>query len=259
MSKKEKTFFAKAKQWTNKHQLQGTHAFLRFVMLVFIERLSQQSDEFVFKGGNLLWVYIKTPRPTMDVDFSTLSLVDHEAVRHMLAAVCSNPDPSIRFAVKTFVQVDSPNGKAARVTIAFRTQEGQQNTFDLDIVYAVPTDIVTLPSPLESGIQLRVASIENIVADKLSAGHRFGGGNSRMKDFDDLLRISRVMPSPLNWTKLDAILRERGIPPHLDPAWVNAQTERTWASHIRRHEGLPSQLIEAIEIVNRWLMDGLSA
>lgn len=257
MAKKVKTFLARSKLWTNKHQLKGAHAFLRFVMLVFIERLSQQSDEFVFKGGNLLWVYIKTPRPTTDVDFSTRSIVDHELVRGLLGQVCNNSDRSVQFSIKTFVQVDSPTGKAARVTIAFQTQEGQKNTFDLDIVYAAPTDIVTLPSPLESGIQLRVASIENIVADKLSAAHRFRGGNSRMKDFDDLWRISRVTPSPLDWIKLSAIVQERHIAPHLDPAWVNVQTERTWASHIRRHEGLPTELLEVINSVNRWLLGNL--
>jgi hypothetical protein len=35
------------------------------------------------------------------------------------------------------------------------------------------------------------ASVENIIADKVAACIRFGAGNTRMKDFDDLWRLSQ--------------------------------------------------------------------
>jgi len=54
MVKVPKTFYAQAKSWMTKNQSHGSHAFLRFVMLVFVERLSQVSEDFIFKGGNLL-------------------------------------------------------------------------------------------------------------------------------------------------------------------------------------------------------------
>ena len=62
MGKNEKNFLAKAKSWTSKHNLHGPHAFRRFVMLVFVDRLNKHCSEFILKGGNLLWVYINTPR-----------------------------------------------------------------------------------------------------------------------------------------------------------------------------------------------------
>jgi hypothetical protein len=76
MVKVPKTFYAQAKSWMTKNQSHGSNAFLRFVMLVFVERLSQVSEDFIFKGGNLLWIYIKTPRPTVDVDASVSVLYE---------------------------------------------------------------------------------------------------------------------------------------------------------------------------------------
>lgn len=72
------------------NNLHGPHAFLRFVMLVFVERLNQTSDEFIFKGGNLLWVCIKTPRATLDVDFVTRSLSDNVSVPKRMASAEDN-------------------------------------------------------------------------------------------------------------------------------------------------------------------------
>jgi hypothetical protein len=61
MDKKTKTFYQRAKSWAAKEKLTGASAFSRFVMMTFVDHLNQVTDEFVFKGGNLLWVYIRTP------------------------------------------------------------------------------------------------------------------------------------------------------------------------------------------------------
>jgi hypothetical protein len=42
---------ARAKAWISRNEPHGPHAFLRFVMLVFVQRLNDGSDEFIFKGG----------------------------------------------------------------------------------------------------------------------------------------------------------------------------------------------------------------
>jgi hypothetical protein len=50
----------------------GPRAMTRFVIIQFIEGLqSVAPDRYIFKGGNLLWHYIKTTRSTVDVDFAT--------------------------------------------------------------------------------------------------------------------------------------------------------------------------------------------
>jgi hypothetical protein len=67
MTKQNKTFYQKAKSWAARHKLHGHSAFSRYVMMTFVDRLNQVSDEFIFKGSNLLWIYIKTPRSTPDI------------------------------------------------------------------------------------------------------------------------------------------------------------------------------------------------
>ncbi len=69
---KTKTVLAEAKPWAVKRGLFGTQAFLKYVILRFTENLNQVSDELIFRGGNLLWVYIGTPRATIDLDLATL-------------------------------------------------------------------------------------------------------------------------------------------------------------------------------------------
>ena len=71
MAKKPETIIGKSRSWAKTQGLHGPGAFLRFVMMTFVERLNQVSEEFVFKGGNLLCIYIKTPRSTVDLYFST--------------------------------------------------------------------------------------------------------------------------------------------------------------------------------------------
>ena len=59
--KKSQTFRARAKSWAAKQKLHGPQAFFRFVVFTYLDCLAKESDEFIFKGGNLLWLY--TPRP----------------------------------------------------------------------------------------------------------------------------------------------------------------------------------------------------
>ena len=55
MTKKINTLM-QAKKWALKKKLVGPQAFLRFVMFNFVEKLSETSNDFVFKGGNLLYM-----------------------------------------------------------------------------------------------------------------------------------------------------------------------------------------------------------
>ncbi|RYE43291.1 MAG: hypothetical protein EOP48_22995, partial [Sphingobacteriales bacterium] len=188
---KTSNFMSIAKSWLNKKGLHGPHAFLRFVMLVFVQRLNEGRNEFIFKGGNLLWLYINTPRSTIDADFVTRSINSHEEVRKHLEEVCGNNNEQIQFSIWSFIPIEKKNGRGAAVTIRYLTKEGQSNSFALDIVYAVTSAVTTMDSPIDSLSKINVVTIENIISDKLSACQKFKGGNTRMKDYDDLWRISR--------------------------------------------------------------------
>ena len=255
---KKKSFMARAKAWISRNELHGPHAFLRFVMLVFVQRLNFGSDEFIFKGGNLLWLYIKTPRPTVDVDFATRSLTDHDDVKKQLEALCARHDEAIVFSIRSFQALDKKNSRGAFVTIQYVTQEGQSNSFDLDIVYAIPSSITKIESPIDPDSAIAVVTIENIIADKLSACQQFKGGNTRMKDFDDLWRISRFKNVTIDWEALDIILTSRGVEAILELKWLNELMEKSWKSHLSRNKDLPVGLSKLMMEVNDWLKNGIN-
>lgn len=257
MNRKTTTFYQRAKSWAVKQELAGTSAFSRFVMMTFVDHLNQVTDEFVFKGGNLLWVYIRTPRATVDLDLVTRTMNDHDVVRKALDTACKASTNQIVFFIQAFKPVETEGSKAAAVVIAYRTSEGQENKFDLDIVYAVPTAATRIPSPLDGTHDIAAVTMENIVADKLSASKRFGSGNTRMKDYDDLWRISKIDDPAVDWSVLKMILESRGIVNQLDPAWVNANMLQNWSNHCRRNRGLPEDLLQLMGEVNAWLNRGL--
>ena len=136
--------------------------------------------------------------------------------------------------------------------VSCRTDGGASNTFGLDIVYAIPTENAELPSPLHEEPMIQAATIENIIADKLAAANRFKAGNTRMKDYDDLWRISRS-DAAIDRAHLVTLLRKRDIPSRLDPAWIGDDMIRMWASHRSRYIDLPEFLATVFSDVNRWL------
>lgn len=245
-----KSLMARARAWSKKNNLHGPHAFLRFVMMTFVERLNSVSDEFIFKGGNLLWLYIKTPRSTVDVDFVTKSLRTHEAVREALQAACDKNSDGIIFTIASFRETSQSEETGAAVTIRYKTEEGQENKFDLDIVYAISTATAQIAAPIHQDTLIVVASIENIVADKLAACQRFKSGNTRMKDFDDLWRIA--MEDSVDEAKLRKLLETRGIGHSLDKGWLSDEMEKLWKAHQKKNADLP-ELRKLIAVVNKWL------
>jgi hypothetical protein len=255
MAKSPMTFIAKARSWTKRRGLHGPGAFLRFVMMTFVERLNQVSDDFVFKGGNLLWLYIKTPRATVDLDFATRHTGDHVAVENILQKVCLNQDAGLRFTIKSFTTINRPEGSGAAVRIAYRTIEGQANEFEIDVVYASPTLVQSIPAPVTEGVTIIAATVENIIADKLSASQKFKSGNTRMKDFDDLWRISKSELTVVDWQVLADLLAKRGIKPELDEDWIHAGMLQSWSAHQSGNSDLPENLRTLMTEVNHWLRD----
>lgn len=248
---KKRSILADARSWATKKGLFGTQAFLRYVILRFTENLNQSSNEFVFKGGNLLWVYINTPRATTDLDLATLHDTSHAKVRTLLERAC-RVDTEIQFKLLNFKEVNQDDKIGASVTFSYSTDEGATNQFEADIVYAIQTDTQSIVSPLRAERTIQAATIENIITDKLAACHRFGAGNTRMKDFDDLWRLSQSSVQ-LSSATLKSLMRARKVEALLDPAWIEESMERSWRSHSARYKDLPSSLPLLFKDVNRWL------
>ncbi len=254
---KDKSFIPRAKSWASRKGLFGPQAFFRYVAFTFVECLSDETEEFICKGGYLLWLYINTPRQTIDLDLVTLKTNATDKVRAALEKGCKRgKEKGVSFKVLSLKEVTQENEKGASVTIGYRTDDGASNKFDIDIVYIIPTLWKSIPSPISEETQIRGATIENIIVDKLSACHQFQGGNTRMKDYDDLWRISKSNIA-IHWVTVKENLEIRGIPLVLNRDWINSELELAWNRHIAKYEDLPQELKDLFKTTNRWISRGI--
>ncbi len=248
---KDKLFSAKAKSWAKENDLHGAHSFLKFVILNFVDCLAEDSNEFVFKGGNLLWCYIRTPRQTVDLDLATKQLTEHKKVRSFLEnAALRGRAKGIEFKLVKYEPIEG--SPAASVSIEYRTDEGANNQFEIDIVLRIHAATTNITSKVSPDLEIEVAALENIIVDKVAASQSFGSGNTRVKDFDDLWRI---MNSGLSIDKklLKAIITEREVTLRLDLKWITPEMDQSWQNHVRRYKSLPSSLKALFKEVDMWL------
>lgn len=241
--------FAKWKTETGEH---GPRAMTRFVIMQFVEGLqSVAPDRYIFKGGNLLWHYIKTPRSTVDVDFATDVEVELEQVLKDFSSVRTD---GCTFSVKTHNAVESDEKSGLAVQMEFLTEEGSTNPFGIDVVFAIKTHSKRIKL---ANAQVTAASLENIIVDKVAACHRFAGGNTRMKDFDDLYRIAQANQK-VDAKLIQKLAAERDIKLSLNPKWINKQITGAWEEYTQKKvykdaSDLPKDLTELIDTTNEYL------
>jgi hypothetical protein len=248
---KKKSVMGEARKWAQKHGLFGPQAFLKYAIFRFTENLNQVSDEIVFKGGNLLWVYIATPRATVDLDLATLKTHSHSRMRQLIEKACAI-DSDIEFSLHAFREIEQEGKMGAALSLAYQTEQGARNRFEVDLVYALSTDVHEIASPVHPEIMIRSATLENIVSDKILACQRFAAGNTRMKDFDDLWRLSQS-GTQIDSFRLKELLKVRGVTPSLKNSWINPEMEKLWKSHRKRYADLPVSLEALFSDVNQWL------
>ncbi len=130
-----------------------------------------------------------------------------------------------KFTLKHYKSVIQNDKTGANVIIEYKTNEGAKNQFELDIVFEIETDVTEITSPVHSGLTILSASVENIIADKVAACIRFGAGNTTMKDFDDLWRLSQSKVT-VDWPRLKMITGKRKIELKLKSEWIGPDLER---------------------------------
>lgn len=236
-------------KWKKENDQHGGQAFSRFIMLKFLDALQETSSDFVFKGGNLLWHYIRTPRETIDLDLATISLNSHLDVERDIKKI-ANFYEEISFEFSRLKEIKKEDSLGSTITIKFKTANGQQNQFKVDIVYALVTDIAQIKSTTSDKFY-QVASIENIVVDKVAAAYQFKSGNTRMKDFDDLWRISQST-IVIDRKKLQSLFTERNLSMSLDEAWIEFLSDK-WKRHSSSYGDVPKNLKNLFVSVNKWL------
>jgi len=172
--------------------------------LLFRIAASEHANSFVLKGAMLfaLWTG-EMHRPTRDVDLLGYGENSDERLSKVFRELCSgesggdglvfNPDT---VAVEQIRAEDEYGGRRVTFNVTLGTA---RVTLQVDIGFGdavtPAAEVVEYPSLLGmESPKLRAYPMETVVAEKVEAMVKLGLANTRMKDFYDLLVLSRTFP-----------------------------------------------------------------
>jgi len=176
---------------------------VRYAIERFLYRLSKSSlsDQMVLKGAMLFVVWRPTPhRPTRDLDLLGFGDPSPESVAERIKDILATTfeDDGLHFDSESIeagpIREDQTYGG---VRVTFRAMLGKARIdLQVDVGFgdAVVGPNVTASYPSLLGFPaavIRVYSREAVIAEKLHAMVELGSVNSRMKDFYDILILSR--------------------------------------------------------------------
>jgi hypothetical protein len=238
--------------------------------------LSPYRDRFVLKGAMLFAAWANDPfRPTRDVDLLGFGDSDPAAIATTFGEICALAvveDDALRFDGGTLQAEpirDAQEYPGVRVRLAAllgRTRIPVQIDIGFGDVITPAAVGLEFPPLLDgTGPRLLAYPKETVVAEKFEAIVDLGEANSRMKDFYDLLALSRLFSfdGPTLGKAVAATFRRRatGIPAERPPglrAAFAADREKAaqWAAFTRREPLLVpvDELAEAIEQVAAFVM-----
>ncbi len=219
--------------WAAANNVSVDEARLRFAqygVLCGIAGVRPLQEGLVFKGGNALDFVWQPNRSTVDLDFSldpttALPTLDENSLKSLLERGLSVVTPRLgtAFAVhrvrqqprgtdKTFITFDARVGYALQdeVRLRLRMEQGEasSNVIRLDVSLNEPICDARLV-PLNDEYRLRVATIEDIVAEKLRALLQQPIRNrERRQDLLDLAVILQAQPE-LNRQRIARFLQEK--------------------------------------------------
>lgn len=228
---------------------------------------SEHANSFVLKGAMLfaLWTG-EMHRPTRDVDLLGFGENSDERLAAVFKALCAVAieDDGLAFdadsvAVQPIREEDEYGGR--RVTFVVRLAQARV-TLQVDVGFgdAITPAAETVDYPTLLGMEspkLRAYPRETVVAEKVEAMVKLGLTNSRMKDFYDLLVLSRTFP--FDGAKVSAAIaatftrRGTAIPAEppvaLTEAFAGDDSKRKqWQAFVRR-SGLEERVGELGEVV----------
>jgi len=177
----------------------------QFLLERFLARLSlsKHQDKFIFKGGLLLAKYIEIGRETTDADFLMRNLksqipIIKSAIIDIITIRMKDP---FQFEWDNIEELSQPHMAypGFRVSLKVRLEKMKDKIqIDIavgDLVNPIEEHIDTFKykgnSLFEDEITLLVYPLETVFAEKLETIISKGSANSRMKDYHDLLLLSR--------------------------------------------------------------------
>ncbi len=242
----------------------------RYAVERLLDRLaaSDQVNNFVLKGAMLfaLWTG-EMHRPTRDLDLLGFGENSDARLTEIFRALCAGDSGDDRLlfepnsvSVEQIREEDEYGGR--RVT--FQVMLGQARvSLQVDVGFGdtiTPgAEAVEYPTLLGmASPKLRAYPKETVVAEKIEAMVKLGLTNSRMKDFYDLLVLSRTFPFEGSRVRdaIAATFQHRGTtvpsttPVSLTEVFATDEAkQKQWRAFVRR-SGLEQRVGELSEVVN---------
>lgn len=242
--------------------------------------LTKEVHNFILKGAMLFRVWEgNLHRPTRDVDFLGYGEPSPESIAEVIRAVITSegePD-GLRFESESVKAQEIREGEGyGGVSLSLRAFLAHiPVTVRIDVGFgdAVTPDAETRAFPTLIGHtapRIRVYSHETLVAEKVEALCRFGIANSRMKDYYDLLSVSRRFETdgPLLANAISATFERRKteipreVPVGLSSEFsLDQEKQQQWQGFLHRLElsDAPMELPSVVEQVSRFVLPVLVA
>ena len=247
----------------------------------FLARLtnSELSGKLIFKGGNFLRYYLPIGRQTTDLDFLMTKIqAERSAVQETFESICATKvDDGFEMTFDRLEDLEQRHMAypGFRAIIHIKLSEGNlSDNLQIDVgvgdIVAPETRKINLMAykgkPFyEDSVSLQVYPVESIFAEKLETVLRKGGQNSRVKDFHDLVMLSRK-PELINNDDLAENIKttfeHRGTPQNL-PLQFNDDEYLSlngyWTSHSATmgvwwvENDMPEHIKQAVLEINSFL------
>ncbi len=170
--------------------------------LLYRLSVSEHRERFVLKGAMLFTAWVKDPfRATKDLDLLGRDKKDVQAITETFKAVCQQKvkDDGLTFDPDT-LRIENIHGQQEEGGLRVKTTAllaKIQIPVQIDIGFgdAITPDAVEIEFPplLDAAApMLKAYPKETVVAEKFQAIVALGHANSRMKDFYDLVALSRL-------------------------------------------------------------------
>ena len=215
--------------------------------------ISPHRDQFVLKGAMLFTAWLEDPfRPTKDLDLLGSGDPATSSIEAAFQAICQTQaeDDGLVFDAGVLnaepIREDQQYGGVRVKTSAFLGKTRIPVQVDIgfgDAITPAAQELEFPPLLSPEGPRLKAYPKETVVAEKLEAIISLGRANSRMKDFYDLLALSRLFQFDGQTLALAirATFERRGtlvpttVPDGLDDKFAeDDEKRRQWAAFVRR-------------------------
>lgn len=250
----------------------------QFLLERFLTRLaaSAYSSKFIFKGGFLLSYLMEIGRETTDLDFLlTRMTVEVKELQEAFGQIIKvHSADGFAFSFDSIELLKQPHMDYPGYRISLNaTFSHMKDKIQIDVGIGDVVDPLTLEIPLvkykgkpffENAISLLVYPVETIFSEKLETILSKGAGNSRMKDYHDLILLTRnegmvdrdklKMAVTNTFSNRGTILKSI----QFDDAELKA-LQRLWAAHLRdiadyaKELNLPKEIYLVINELNRYI------